>query len=585
MDQPDHLDERTYGLIALTAVLAAVMFGLPLLLDIPLLDPTEGLHASMAQEMVERDRWLMPQLFGKPFLDKPIVHFWAMAASLRLFGMHEAAVRLPGLMFGVLAAAATGAMAGRMLGRVTGLIAGALYATMLLPTALVQCPTTDVALIPGVIIALWLFWEGDRAHSRRALVLLTLGTGAALAFCMLTKGLVGVAVVGAAYGGYLLIERKLTLTACLRGAAALAVAAAVSSAWFLAVEARAPGYLHYYFIERTLLGYATESQHHSGKPWWYYLPILLLGGMPWIAYLPGTLLRPRRHRVATAEAARSRPGMFRHLRWPSAPQSATTLPWCWLLIGTLLFSLAGSKLVTYIWPVLPPIAILAAIAWGRLLEGTLNDSARRHLLSTLRLSCLSGPLALPAALVAAHYALGLEFSPWTWALAVLLAGGSVLPWLFARRGKFQEALAAATLSVAAQFALLMIVVVPPAIGQFSARALAEHFNRRGELPPRVLLAEERVGSIVFYLDPTLREGLNDKRFEHVFLADLPPIDPRSLVVLPERELERAEGHVRLAGRPYRRVGNYRLYDAATFAAAAGQTIDRLAAKSNAKAIE
>ena len=86
--------DGTGWMLALAAVLAAVIFVYPLSLGIPLLDPDEGLHASIAQEMVERGDWVVPSLLGKPFLDKPIFYFWAEALSLRTFGMNEAAVRL-----------------------------------------------------------------------------------------------------------------------------------------------------------------------------------------------------------------------------------------------------------------------------------------------------------------------------------------------------------------------------------------------------------------------------------------------------------------------------------------------------------
>ena len=68
---------------------------------IPLVDPDEGLHASVAQEMVERGDWIVPRMLHQPFLDKPILYFWAVALSLKAFGMSEAAVRLPGLLFGI----------------------------------------------------------------------------------------------------------------------------------------------------------------------------------------------------------------------------------------------------------------------------------------------------------------------------------------------------------------------------------------------------------------------------------------------------------------------------------------------------
>ena len=80
-------------LVLLAIVIAAVMFVFPLFFPFPLLDPDEGLHASIAQEMVERGDWITPKFLGQPFFDKPILYFWIQAVSLRLLGSSEAAVR------------------------------------------------------------------------------------------------------------------------------------------------------------------------------------------------------------------------------------------------------------------------------------------------------------------------------------------------------------------------------------------------------------------------------------------------------------------------------------------------------------
>jgi len=121
------------------------------------MDPDEGLHAAIAQEMAEKGDWLTPRLLGKPFFDKPILYFWAEAASRRVLGMHEAAVRLPGLLCGLLGAVTTGIVGWRMLGRPVGLLAGLFYTTTILPVALAQAAVHDVALIPSTNLALlWL---------------------------------------------------------------------------------------------------------------------------------------------------------------------------------------------------------------------------------------------------------------------------------------------------------------------------------------------------------------------------------------------------------------------------------------------
>lgn len=148
-------------LVLLAIAVGVVIFVLPLFLRFPLLDPDEGLHASIAQEMVERGDWITPRFLGQPFFDKPILYFWIEAVSLRLFGSNEAAVRLPGLMFGLLGAMTTGLLAWRMFGRKTGWIAGIFYATTILPTALAQAASHDVALVPWVNLAMLLLWDSD----------------------------------------------------------------------------------------------------------------------------------------------------------------------------------------------------------------------------------------------------------------------------------------------------------------------------------------------------------------------------------------------------------------------------------------
>jgi 4-amino-4-deoxy-L-arabinose transferase-like glycosyltransferase len=81
------------------AVCATAIYVYPLALRTPLLDPDEGIHATIAQEMVERGDYFVPRFCGTPFRDKPFLYSAAQAISLRLFGMNEAADRLPGFLF------------------------------------------------------------------------------------------------------------------------------------------------------------------------------------------------------------------------------------------------------------------------------------------------------------------------------------------------------------------------------------------------------------------------------------------------------------------------------------------------------
>ena len=386
-----------------------------------------------------------------------------------------------------------------------------------------------------------------------------------LGLSILTKGLAGVALVGIAYGGYLLFTRRLTAAICIRGAAALLLAGLIGSTWYVTMELRSPGFLRYYFIDRHLLGFATGTQIHGSQPWWYYLPVLLLGGLPWIAYLP-VLVQDQWEKRPAERANGTVPFSSDENRDSPRMGSPMILLGCWLVGCTLFLSISHSKLETYIWPVFPVLAILGAVAWMRLFEGTLSSGSRRMLARTLCFSCLTGPAVLPAVLLIVQRLIGLRLPLSVWAAAVFAAIFAAVPLWFWIAGRFRAALATALLSTAVQFIFLMTAVLPQVAQGFSARGLAAHFNQRGEFPARLLMVEERIGSLVFYLDDRLRAGLDDRRVQSIALADMfdrRVVEPQAVVVLAERRVvQAAKQGIELDGIPYQRADGYRLYRAA-----------------------
>ena len=154
--------------------------------------------------MNARGDYIVPRFLGEPFLDKPILFFWAQAASMRLLGETEAAARLPGLVFGMLGALTTGWLAAIVLRHRAGWIAAPLYATMLVPMALAEVPVHDIALVPFTTGAVLAFWRASRAASASVSLGWSLVAGVSLGLVVLTKGLPGVAIVGLAHGTVLL---------------------------------------------------------------------------------------------------------------------------------------------------------------------------------------------------------------------------------------------------------------------------------------------------------------------------------------------------------------------------------------------
>lgn len=623
---------RRLLLLGLAGALGVVFFVFPLAAPYALLDPDEGLHAAVAQEMVERGDWIVPRLLGEPFWDKPALFTWLQAVSLRLLGMNEAAVRLPGLLFGLLAVLATGWAAGRLAGRHAAPLAAVFYATLALPTALSQAAPPDALLVPVVTCTLVLLWEMGQPAAARTNTRRILAAGAILGFGTLAKGLVGIALVAVAYSAYLLARlwlgrmsggaaagqpaceesdgRSGVAPGISRGLARLAlvvgIAVLVAVPWYVAMQWRNPGYLYYYFVDRHLRGFVTATQRHGDQPWWYYLPVLLAGGLPWVAGLPPAArhtwsclrahLCPSAQRSAAegsppgrvineAQMAASRsadavrpsgvddPAEQGHPAAGASPPSGGEQPprtrpldgvvlvWCWLAGDTLLLSLAGSKLVTYLWPVFPAIGILAAWVWAAGLERQASQRVQRAVRrTTLGVAGLS-PAALPLALGLVQWQFDLRVAWPVWALGLAISAtawsGLWLVW-----GKsLWHVMAGICLSLAVQFVVVMVWVMPLVAEEVSARCLAEHFNRGRALPARLLMVDQRVGSIVFYLDPSLRADLAPGTIRWVRISRLPAPEPGVLVAVAERDLRRAAQWVQLEGVPYQQAGRFRLYEA------------------------
>jgi 4-amino-4-deoxy-L-arabinose transferase-like glycosyltransferase len=511
------------------ALVAVTLCVFPLLISTPLLDPDEGLHAAIAQEMLLRHDYVTPTFLGEPFLDKPILFFWAEVLSLRAFGMNAAAVRLPPLLFGALGLLSVALLGSAMFGANVGLVAAIVYGTMVLPVAVSNVAVHDIALVPFMCGAAWCLWRASQSPRAWAW---GIPAGICLGLTILTKGLAGAVFagifalcIGVRYPSSI---ARLAIAIPIAGAIAIAVAAP----WYLAMEHAHPGYLHYYFIERHLRGYLTATQRHSGRPWWYYLPIVIGGALPWTGYLVGAV------------------GHLRHdqrgLKW---------VPWAWLALGVLFLSVGESKLVTYLLPLFPALALGIAeeiVVFGRSRTGMSIHIVTLAVLPIVTVIAMHLELQAPIGL--------------TW---IVPAAAMAIVLLLARRAvrarSVETGVPLDALMALVTFVAVMSSALPRAAEYLTSRDLAAALNPEPHLPPHLAVLDERIGSVIFYLSPNLRAEATRERIQSTSLpaaidrARVGP--PDALLAVRDNQLHRVTRLFAQPPVPAARAGTFSLFRA------------------------
>lgn len=517
---------RWSRLSLLVVVVASVVtiYVYPLALPTPLLDPDEGLHASIAQEMVERGDYLVPRFCGEPFRDKPILYFAAQAASLRLFGMNEAAVRLPGFLFALLGCWTTALLARRMYDAETGIYAAIASLTLVLPAILTQSPAHDIALVPWINLLVLCFWEQEHAEDGATKWKWVAGATICVALALLTKGLIGVAVISVGIGLYAVVTRSLSWGLVVRGTFALVAGGILASPWFLLMENASPGYLYYYFIQRHFLGYVSEGQYHGLVPWYFYFAPVLGGAMPWLAYATASVLQVGRD------------------EWRSRQSRATVLAACWFVGGFLFLTIAKSKLLTYTLPLFPSIAILAGLGFRRFFRDDLAPAIRMMFVATFRLCCVFGVFASVGVLLSIDYAWHVPSPPAAYAVAVLASAFLVAGFALFERKHLRAAFVVGMLWFPIGFVALATWPMQRLASLHSQRSLAREVTRGDTWPQNVVMIGERIGSFMFYLSPEERAWFRAGRVRSTWFHELEtliPPPPQTVIVVADKELRQS----------------------------------------------
>ncbi len=320
-----------------------------------LLEPDEGRYSEIPREMLETGDFVTPRLNYVKYFEKPVLHYWLTAASLAVFGENEFAGRFWPALLALGSVLATWILARRLYGLPTAFFSSVILATSLLHFAIGRINIIDMPLAFFLTLAMaglrfGMDEAGDLSSAKSRRYLLVFYAGMALA--VLSKGLIGIVLPGGILFWYILLTRRWNLVRRLLYMPGILLFFALVVPWFFEVCRRNGDFFYFFFIQEHFLRYAT-TMHGRYAPMWFFIPILIVGLFPWAGLLPGAL----------------RSAIPLPLRALGREKQDELFLFLWFAVIFVFFSISSSKLIPYIVPVLPPLAVLM----GRYLSRCIED--------------------------------------------------------------------------------------------------------------------------------------------------------------------------------------------------------------------
>ncbi len=326
----------------------------------PLFIPDETRYAEVPREMIASGDWIVPRINGLRYFEKPVMGYWISALSIMTWGENNFAVRLPSALAAGLTVLLVMVVCRSSCSRQSDV---PWLSSLVLLTCLGVISIGTFAVLDGVLtlfltatlVSFFLATEQKPGSRPERFYLVAAGIMAGCAF--LTKGFLAFAVPVLTVAPYLIWQKR--WRDCFRMLwLPLAGAILISLPWGVLIHQREQDFWKFFVINEHLRRFLADNAQHT-EPFWYFLVALPCMFLPWIFVSPSIVsgLLPQKSKENQAQ------------------KRLLQFCLCWLIFPLIFFSASSGKLLTYILPCFPAIAILTALGLNQTL---LTEKAKKQ---------------------------------------------------------------------------------------------------------------------------------------------------------------------------------------------------------------
>ena len=374
-----------------------------------LMNPDETRYAEIPREMLEKGDFITPTLNYVLYFEKPVLHYWQTALAFFVFGQNEFAARFFPCLLGILGVLFTWLFARKVYSEDTANLSAVILGTSVLYFIISRINIIDMPVSVYITISLFSFYFYHTEGKKRW----AFAFYGAMALATLAKGLIGIVLPCGIIFWFMIFTRRWDIIRKVFYFPGIFLFFLLTVPWFYLVCKENPDFFYFFFIQEHFLRYATQI-HDRYEPFWFFIPVIIGGLFPWTALL-----------LATGK------GIFQK-------KEENIFLLVWITVIFLFFSLSSSKLIPYIIPVFPPLAVILANNFMSLL----NEEGRKKLLLVNSFNFTASAALIMAAILILGQFIPLKksddillYKDLIWILCCLCFSFSLLAWFLTKKRK------------------------------------------------------------------------------------------------------------------------------------------------------